>query len=200
MGSSRKKKEKRAAAPSAEAPVEPDETAAQTAAAIAIQARVRPLGLAIRPSELPEPKLQALWKRLDEDSSGYITAGEFGRFMKKGAAVRAAQVAQVSVPGADVVEESTRRRRLVEEGIEAKRREATRLEEERLHAAARRSAAVTRQIQLEAARLEAALPTTVPGRSKKPGRLTPVRALQPLPRPGGGWLPGMVGAMSVLDT
>ena len=28
---------------------------------------------------------QAVWKTLDEDSSGFISAGEFGRFMKKGA-------------------------------------------------------------------------------------------------------------------
>lgn len=35
-------------------------------------------------AELPAPKLKALWKALDEDSSGWISAGEFGRFMRKG--------------------------------------------------------------------------------------------------------------------
>ena len=37
-------------------------------------------------AELPEPKLQAMWKRLDEDESGFITAGEFLRFARRGAA------------------------------------------------------------------------------------------------------------------
>jgi Ca2+-binding EF-hand superfamily protein len=36
--------------------------------------------------ELPEPSLQALWKSLDEDGGGYMSAGEFGRFMRKGEA------------------------------------------------------------------------------------------------------------------
>ena len=31
-----------------------------------------------------EPQLRRLWKALDEDAEGFITAGEFGRFMKKG--------------------------------------------------------------------------------------------------------------------
>ena len=33
---------------------------------------------------LPEVKLQAVWKALDEDDSGFISAGEFGRLMKRG--------------------------------------------------------------------------------------------------------------------
>lgn len=36
------------------------------------------------PEKLPMTKLQGLWKALDEDSSGWISAGEFGRFMKLG--------------------------------------------------------------------------------------------------------------------
>ena len=32
--------------------------------------------------DLSEARLQSLWKALDEDASGYIDAGEFGRFMK----------------------------------------------------------------------------------------------------------------------
>ena len=35
-------------------------------------------------NDVPPAKLKSLWKALDEDSSGYIDAGEFGRFMKKG--------------------------------------------------------------------------------------------------------------------
>ena len=34
--------------------------------------------------QLPAIKLQALWKALDEDDSGWLSAGEFGRFMKLG--------------------------------------------------------------------------------------------------------------------
>jgi hypothetical protein len=36
--------------------------------------------------DLPEEELQALWNALDEDSSGFISAGEFVRFVKRGAA------------------------------------------------------------------------------------------------------------------
>lgn len=35
-------------------------------------------------SALPDAKLQAVWKALDEDNSGFISAGEFGRLMKRG--------------------------------------------------------------------------------------------------------------------
>ena len=43
-------------------------------------------GLGIRPAQLPESKLRSLWRALDDDSSGFITAKEFGSFMKKGEA------------------------------------------------------------------------------------------------------------------
>eukprot|EP00908_Phaeocystis_cordata_P014396 Transcript_25495.p1 GENE.Transcript_25495~~Transcript_25495.p1 ORF type:complete len:636 (+),score=211.77 Transcript_25495:3-1910(+) len=35
---------------------------------------------------LPDARLQAMWVALDEDSSGFISAGEFGRFMRRGEA------------------------------------------------------------------------------------------------------------------
>ena len=35
------------------------------------------------PRQLPERNLLALWKALDADHSGFITAGEFGMFMKQ---------------------------------------------------------------------------------------------------------------------
>ena len=37
-------------------------------------------------AELAEPRLQAMWKRLDGDESGFIGAGELIRFAKRGAA------------------------------------------------------------------------------------------------------------------
>ena len=35
--------------------------------------------------ELPDTRLRSLWKALDQDGSGYVTAGEFGQFMRLGA-------------------------------------------------------------------------------------------------------------------
>ena len=43
-------------------------------------------GLQLNRTQMPESKIRRLWRALDEDSSGYIDAGEFGRFMKKGEA------------------------------------------------------------------------------------------------------------------
>ena len=38
--------------------------------------------LRLKPSELPDSKLASVWRTLDADASGFIDAGEFGRFMK----------------------------------------------------------------------------------------------------------------------
>ena len=35
-------------------------------------------------ADLPEHQLQSLWKALDTDGSGWMAAGEFGRFMRRG--------------------------------------------------------------------------------------------------------------------
>jgi hypothetical protein len=35
-------------------------------------------------SSMPEERLRALWLALDTDSSGHLSAGEFGAFMKLG--------------------------------------------------------------------------------------------------------------------
>ena len=46
--------------------------------------------LRLKPKEMLESTLKSLWATLDEDNSGFIQAGEFGHFMKKGEkAVRA---------------------------------------------------------------------------------------------------------------
>lgn len=42
--------------------------------------------LKLSPSHEPESELQAVWRSLDADASGYISAGEFGRFMRLGEA------------------------------------------------------------------------------------------------------------------
>ena len=41
--------------------------------------------LKLSEKDLPLPKLQALWKALDEDASGFIDSGELSRFLRKGA-------------------------------------------------------------------------------------------------------------------
>mmetsp|Transcript_41001 Transcript_41001/g.89583 ORF Transcript_41001/g.89583 Transcript_41001/m.89583 type:complete len:434 (-) Transcript_41001:145-1446(-) len=41
--------------------------------------------LKLRPSDFSEEQLQAIWRALDEDSSGLITCGEFGHFLLSGA-------------------------------------------------------------------------------------------------------------------
>ena len=43
-------------------------------------------GLALRPAQLPDYQLQSLWRALDDDGSGFITAKEFGIFMRRGEA------------------------------------------------------------------------------------------------------------------
>ena len=43
-------------------------------------------GLGLKAAQLPEARLKSLWRALDDDDSGYITAKEFGLFMKKGEA------------------------------------------------------------------------------------------------------------------
>ena len=40
--------------------------------------------LHLSPATLADSKLQSLWRALDEDASGFVSAGEFGRFMRKG--------------------------------------------------------------------------------------------------------------------
>lgn len=41
--------------------------------------------LKLTPGQMPEQELQAVWRAIDTDCSGWISAGEFGRFMRKGA-------------------------------------------------------------------------------------------------------------------
>ena len=42
-------------------------------------------GLRLTQAELPEAKVAAAWRAIDADGNGYITTGEFGAFMKRGA-------------------------------------------------------------------------------------------------------------------
>ena len=40
--------------------------------------------LLLKPADLPEARVKAVWKALDADLGGFLTAGEFGAFMRKG--------------------------------------------------------------------------------------------------------------------
>ena len=64
-------------------------------------------GLALRPAQLPESQLRSLWRALDDDGSGYITAKEFGQFMNKGVP-EAAKTSRGSV-----LEKAVEKRRLL---------------------------------------------------------------------------------------
>ena len=130
----------------------------------------RELELAVREEpmlsreQLPETKLQSLWKALDENASGFLCAGEFGRFMRKGQAgfVRSSQqsIAETKrrhAEEAKQMRDEHHRRRYRTKAAEAAAA-AGKLEEEamRLEAElAEREA--EREVELEETRLEAEL-------------------------------------------
>jgi Ca2+-binding EF-hand superfamily protein len=129
-------------------------------------------------SELPEGKLRAVWKAIDADASGFLSVGEFGRFMKKGATLLAQQaVAQ------ETEDETARRRRVAKQEREAKKLAAEVAEDTRLREASREHAALTRRLEEDARRLEEAL-------RKKRFKGTDVRGTLP---PIGGMRKGAQG-------
>lgn len=93
---------------------------------------------------MPRARLLALWKSLDEDASGYICAGEFGRFMRASDGKR---VAPLDARVAETREKNGRRQQ----------DELKRKEEDWTRRAARKAEANARALEAEAARLEAAL-------------------------------------------
>lgn len=52
--------------------------------------------LEISSSEMPDSMLKRVWVALDKDGSGYMVAGEFGAFMRKGEATLRAQFPQTT--------------------------------------------------------------------------------------------------------
>lgn len=102
--------------------------------------------------ELPEARLDAIWKAIDLDDSGWISFGEFGRLMRRAAALKAQQAASK-----DMEDETSRRKRMVLEDRAARMLAAKVEEDKRLVAAARDTAATARQLEEDAARLELAL-------------------------------------------
>ena len=71
-------------------------------------------GLALRPAQLPDSQLQSLWRALDDDGSGFITAKEFGNFMRRGEAAAGSK-------GATWLELRTAKHRAEAEAMLAKR-------------------------------------------------------------------------------
>ena len=108
--------------------------------------------LMLAPATLSEAQLQGVWKSVDSDSSGYVSLGEFGRFMKKGAKLLTRQATDRGIE-----DETYRRGRLLKEKQEARARQAEFETDHKHHVAARNVSAQTRQLEMECARLEAAL-------------------------------------------
>ena len=108
--------------------------------------------LALTVSAWSDAQLQAVWKALDADDSGYIDLGEFGRFMKKGASFRI----KLAV-GKGTEDESKRRRRLAKQEKAERALEAKRNADQQHRVAARKAADLARQMEMEAERLEAAM-------------------------------------------
>lgn len=93
---------------------------------------------------MPKSRLLALWKALDEDGSGFICAGEFGRFMRANDGKRVAPIDQKVAEGREMI---------AQKRIDEQKRK----EDEWTRRAAKRSEANARALQLETERLEAAL-------------------------------------------
>ena len=102
--------------------------------------------LLIRPKELPDQQLKRLWRALDEDGSGFIAAGEFGAFMRKGEAMNS----RTDLGGASLPQ-------VYEARVAAKRSQLQAQEDMASLQAARRAADAVKRIEAEARRLEKAL-------------------------------------------
>lgn len=129
-------------------------------------ARMVRVELQLPRAELPHVKLQGLWRALDENQSGFICAGEFGRFMM----LKPPQVANHHV----LAQEKKR---------EAKNNELRRSDELWKLRAARRAETTAAALAAEAQKLEAALAAasaagasvgspTLPQLSPNGGRMT----------------------------
>ena len=127
--------------------------------------------------EVSDRKIRGAWKAIESTSTGYLDVGGFGRFLRKGASA----AAQQSTAPTAVEDETTRRRRAVEDAKTAAKLAAKEEDEERLREAGRRTAALARQIEMDAARLEAELKRV--SSKPKPGKAgyTPLSGLRRQP-------------------
>ena len=110
--------------------------------------------LKIKEKAMPEEKLQSLWKTLDEDSSGFISAGEFGHFMKKGLGHQdAGMTSQASARAASEVAAKKKLAMAHEHALRLHKLN----EEQRLLQATRKAQSAAKLLEQEATRLEAHL-------------------------------------------
>lgn len=108
--------------------------------------------LALSAQSLSEARLGAVWKAIDSDQSGYLVLGEFGRFMRRADLLRSKQAVEKGTE-----DETNRRRRVAQEERAARAREVKRNADLKHRVAARKMGDATRQLEMEAQRLEAAL-------------------------------------------
>lgn len=108
--------------------------------------------LLLSKADLPEARLLAVWKAIDADANGFLSVGEFGRLMRKGETLKAQQATSQ-----ETEDETARRRRVALEERAARQLAAKVAEDELQVAASREIAQRTRQLEMDAARLEAAL-------------------------------------------
>ena len=104
--------------------------------------------LCLSKAALTDERVAAVWKAIDEDESGFISVGEFGRLMKR-ASPKAQQTSTLS---ANAV--SSRRRQLIEDERMTRQQSAKLAEDARLREASRRADAKARALEEEAIRLE----------------------------------------------
>lgn len=112
--------------------------------------------LSVTASELPEAQLQALWKALDDDKSGWISAGEFLRFVRRGHEA----LPEHEASNWTLTQAATRQR-------------VSDDEEEWAQNAMRRALEMQDEIERETARIAATLRKSASGAAKKPKGSSP---------------------------
>ena len=76
--------------------------------------------LQIGADTVPDAVLRSIWRNLDEDGNGFLTAGEFGRFMRKGESAAAAAAAAAAAKGKAQTETASQAHRVELDGLMGK--------------------------------------------------------------------------------
>ena len=128
--------------------------------------------LGLSDEDLTNRQLWSLWRRIDEDGSGFICAGEFGRFMRS---------ACEHVDKSESIERNPNSEAVIKIN-EMKARHEIRREETWARNKANRSMAIAKELEAEAERIEkllAGLPIPPPRRSKSSTSTTSSAAPSP---------------------
>ncbi len=114
--------------------------------------------LRLNRGSMSDAKLHALWRALDEDGSGWVSAGEFGHFMRRRERKDASASLQSSGIGRSAAEEAeSKHKQRVADAREARNAALEEEERVRLLAGARRAESVAAALKDEVERLEAQL-------------------------------------------